>query len=240
MVEDLRVLDHAGFFLARVYVARPQRASRGQNATIQFGVLPRCLFRNLLPSTGNEPRDGSRPSPSRDYEPSRSAPAGRRSLRQACSTVPEDCFDFAKGNRFSTYATRVILQRAGAERMENQCVAAFTSSPSTRSPSPCATTPTPLSARAQEAQNERRKLLNRWLGRLDKRERRILVNRYGLGVRPRCRLWHRSAGSWRSARNAFARSRSARQAKLHEFASRESAPLAQRLAETRGGRPALV
>ena len=79
-----------------------------------------------------------------------------------------------------------------------------------------------LECEHEEAQNERRKVLNRWLGRLDKRERRILVNRYGLGGAP-CRRWHSSAGSWRSARrNTFARSRSA-QTKLREFASRESA-----------------
>ena len=131
-----------------------------------------------------------------------------------------DCFDFAKGNRFSTYATRVIhnvlarnewrimRRRVHQFALDEESVAAHDSDA--------------LECERQEAQNERRKLLNRWLGRLDKRERRILVNRYGLGgapVQTLAQLGRELAISKERVRQIEVRA----EAKLHEFASRESA-----------------
>ena len=65
-------------------------------------------------------------------------------------------------------------------------------------------------------------MLNRWLGRLDKRERRILVNRYGLGgapVQTLAQLGRELAISKERVRQIEVRA----QTKLREFASRESA-----------------
>ena len=37
----------------------------------------------------------------------------------------------------------------------------------------------------EEARNQRHSVVERWLGRLDSRERRILVSRYGIGDAPK-------------------------------------------------------
>ena len=131
-----------------------------------------------------------------------------------------DCFDFAKGNRFSSYATRVIhnvlarnewrfmRRRVHQFALNEEFVAARDSDD--------------LECEREEAQNERRKVLNRWLGRLDKRERRILVNRYGLGgaaVQTLAQIGRELAISKERVRQIEVRA----QIKLREFASLEPA-----------------
>ena len=72
----------------------------------------------------------------------------------------------------------------------------------------------------EEADNRRRKMVVRWLSRLDDRERRIVTSRYGSAVRPPQTLVQ-IARELGITRDASVRSRSA-QAKLHRFFSREA------------------
>jgi RNA polymerase primary sigma factor len=93
-----------------------------------------------------------------------------------------DRFNFALGNRFSTYATWAIINAlVGRDRKERRrraesfalyrCSIALPSSFSDE--------------QDHEAdQNRRAALVERWLDRLDKRERRILARRYGIGGGP--------------------------------------------------------
>ena len=93
-----------------------------------------------------------------------------------------DGFDFARGNRFSSYATWAIRNllvenerrfsrrrstpvrlQGGVRRGARQCC---------------------RGVRGEEAQNQRRSAVKHWLGQLDRRERRIIVSRYGLGGAP--------------------------------------------------------
>jgi RNA polymerase primary sigma factor len=90
-----------------------------------------------------------------------------------------DRFDFARGNRFSTYATWAIineLTRAGRKQMRRrsrplapyeECLA-IKESESER-------------YEREEAQDVCRAVVERLLGRLDRRERRILEYRHGIG-----------------------------------------------------------
>jgi RNA polymerase primary sigma factor len=93
-----------------------------------------------------------------------------------------DRFDFARGNRFSTYATwairNALVSKAESDR-RHRC----------RSLGHYAETLTSAdhgSAEFEEqaVQNERRTVVRRWFARLGKRERWILANRYGLGGIP--------------------------------------------------------
>ena len=93
-----------------------------------------------------------------------------------------DGFDFARGNKFSTYAARVI--RNELVRKERRSLR--------RRSQPFAPYEESLTApetgidghEGEEAQNQRRLLVGRWLGRLDQRERWILASRYGIGGTP--------------------------------------------------------
>jgi RNA polymerase primary sigma factor len=93
-----------------------------------------------------------------------------------------DRFDFSRGNRFSTYAYWSILNELSRHdrkerRRENQFLPLYLDSLAS-----------PDSASEghehKEAQNRRTAVVGRWLDRLDKRERRILARRYGLGGGP--------------------------------------------------------
>jgi RNA polymerase primary sigma factor len=93
-----------------------------------------------------------------------------------------DRFDFARGNRFSTYATWAILNEfTRHDRKESR-----------RKYHPLAlymdSLALPDSARGEqedeEAQNHRTAAVRRWLDRLDTRERRILASRYGIDGGP--------------------------------------------------------
>ncbi len=93
-----------------------------------------------------------------------------------------DGFDFARGNRFSTYAARAILNMLARNEWRFMRRRGHHSALSEES---VATHDSDIEEyEREEAQNLRREVVNRWLSRLDKRERRILVSRYGLGGSP--------------------------------------------------------
>ena len=117
-----------------------------------------------------------------------------------------DRFDFARGNRFSTYATWAILNEfTRHDRKERR-----RRNRSRRHVPDSLASPDSEGERYEqdEAQAERRTAVERFLGRLDGRERRILANRHGIGGVPEQTL-SRSAWTWGSARNASARSSNA-------------------------------
>ena len=93
-----------------------------------------------------------------------------------------DGFDFARGNRFSTYATRAIRnqlaqnERRHTDRRSRRV--GLTDEALTVPP------PSVDEHDGEELQIERRRLVWRWLRQLDERERWILANRYGLGGSP--------------------------------------------------------
>ncbi len=117
-----------------------------------------------------------------------------------------DGFDFARGNKFSTYATRAIRNQLGRNkrrsiRRRGLSLAAFEES----------LTVPDSDLDETEAEEDRDRLesaVRRWLGQLEERERRVLASHYGLGGGPGRRS-RRSASSWGSARNVSARSRTA-------------------------------
>ena len=93
-----------------------------------------------------------------------------------------DGFDFARGNRFITYATwairNVLAQKERSyHRHRGRPFALYVES---------LTAPDSgvNECEREEAQNQRRSVVRRWLGRLDKRERRNLASRHGLGGAP--------------------------------------------------------
>ena len=93
-----------------------------------------------------------------------------------------DRFDFARGNRFSTYATWAVLSefahRDRRERLRrHRSIAPYQDS---------LAAPDSVSDQYEtvEAQDESRAVVERLLRRLDRRERRIIVNRNGIGGVP--------------------------------------------------------
>jgi RNA polymerase primary sigma factor len=93
-----------------------------------------------------------------------------------------DRFDFARGNRFSTYATWAIINELKAYdrregRHRNRPFALYEDS---------LAMPDPGSdeREREEAQDQRRAAVKRLLDRLNQRERRILASRYGLDGGP--------------------------------------------------------
>ena len=89
-----------------------------------------------------------------------------------------DRFDFARGNKFSTYASWAILNELTRYDRQQNCgnrrfihYARDVASPVTRSDEP----------EIEEAEDQRRSAVARSLDRLDKRERLILASRYGIG-----------------------------------------------------------
>jgi RNA polymerase primary sigma factor len=92
-----------------------------------------------------------------------------------------DRFDFARGNRFSTYATWAVfnelVQCDRRERRRSRCLVTYQDSLAALHS---------VSDRHEtdEAQDERGAAVKRLLRRLDRRERRIIVNRNGIGGVP--------------------------------------------------------
>jgi RNA polymerase primary sigma factor len=94
-----------------------------------------------------------------------------------------DGFDFARGNRFSTYATWAIRNTLAENdrrfmRHRGHPFALYEKSLTA-----------PDSGideyEREEARYQRRSMVKRWLGRLDKRERLIVTRRYGIGGAPK-------------------------------------------------------
>ncbi len=93
-----------------------------------------------------------------------------------------DRFDFARGNRFSTYATWAVFNElVQSDRRErrhrNRSIAAYQDSL-------VAHDSVSDQYETHEAQDESRAAVQRLLRRLDRRERRIIVNRNGIGGVP--------------------------------------------------------
>jgi len=93
-----------------------------------------------------------------------------------------DRFDFARGNRFSTYATWAVLHEfvhrdQRERRRRHRSIAPYQDS---------LAAPDSVSDQYEtdEAQHESRAVIKRLLRRLDRRERRIIVNRNGIGGVP--------------------------------------------------------
>jgi RNA polymerase primary sigma factor len=108
------------------------------------------------------------------YDLSECVSDGNLALIQAA-----DWFDFARGNRFTTYATWAIrnrLARNGQKYVRLRGHPFDHYEASLTAPDPGA-----LEHELEEAQIQRRSVVRRWLGRLDRRERRILASRYGIG-----------------------------------------------------------
>lgn len=93
-----------------------------------------------------------------------------------------DAFDFARGNRFSTDATwaiRNVLSR------NNQRFVRRRAHHFALYEEPVATSDSGIEAyERQDFQDRRRAVIRRWLDWLDKRERRILTSRFGIGGTP--------------------------------------------------------
>jgi len=93
-----------------------------------------------------------------------------------------DGFDIARGNRFSTYATwaiRNVLAESERRFSRGRGRTFALHEESLAAPDAGA-----REHEHAEAQDQRRSVVRRWLGRLDRRERRILVSRYGIGGAP--------------------------------------------------------
>ena len=93
-----------------------------------------------------------------------------------------DRFDFARGNRFSTYATWAIFNELTQRDRREWCRRKRSVPLSYDS---CAMPEADSDQYEQhEARDERRKAVERLLSRLDRRERWIIVNRHGIGGVP--------------------------------------------------------
>ena len=93
-----------------------------------------------------------------------------------------DHFDFARGNKFSTYATWAIINEfARYDRRESRRrIQPFP----LREASFAASDPGSDEHEREEAQDQGRAAVERLLARLDQRERRILASRHGIGGAP--------------------------------------------------------
>jgi RNA polymerase primary sigma factor len=90
-----------------------------------------------------------------------------------------DQFDYARGNKFSTYATWAILNGLRRRKRAQKDRARFVTGHEARLRS---TADTRADAHDQETSHtEHQGQVERLLGRLDDRERRILTSRYGIG-----------------------------------------------------------
>ncbi len=97
-----------------------------------------------------------------------------------------DGFDFSLGYRFSSYASWAI-RNAFAEH-ERTFIRGRSRPFSLDEKVLEAPDPGVNEHEFEAEQNQRRALVARWLGRLEKRERRILVSRYGIGGVPKLTL----------------------------------------------------
>ena len=90
-----------------------------------------------------------------------------------------DRFDYARGNKFSTYATWAIINGLRRKKREKNVLGRFVTGHEAMLRS---TAETRTDAHDQEkAHTQRRCQVERLLGRLDDRERRIIAGRYGIG-----------------------------------------------------------
>jgi RNA polymerase primary sigma factor len=90
-----------------------------------------------------------------------------------------EAFDFARGNRFSTYATWAVLNAVRSRRCEpnrrgrhvtgREELLKFTADRRGHAHD------------REQAESQRQHEVERWLGRLDDRERTIIASRYGIG-----------------------------------------------------------
>ena len=129
-----------------------------------------------------------------------------------------DGFDFARGNRFSSYATwairnllvdneRRFFRRPGHQfAFKEEAVVERDRDVDEYD--------------REEAQNRRRSAVNRWLGRLDERDRQIIVSRYGLGGAPQQTL--AEIGQDLGISKERVRQIEVAQTKLRELARREA------------------
>jgi RNA polymerase primary sigma factor len=130
-----------------------------------------------------------------------------------------DGFDFAKGNRFSTYATRAIrnfITRNGwrFQRRRGQSWGPYEDS--LTAPDSGAD-----EHERQAAQNLRQSALRRWLSRLDKREQRIIESRHGIGGAHRLTLFQIGEAMGIS-KERVRQIETRAQVKLREFAAHEA------------------
>jgi RNA polymerase primary sigma factor len=93
-----------------------------------------------------------------------------------------DGFDFARGNKFSTYATRAILNQLG--RNKRRCIRRRNLSLVPFEESLTAPDSHLDEADAEEDRDRLQSAVRRWLCRLEERERRVLASHYGLGGVP--------------------------------------------------------
>ena len=93
-----------------------------------------------------------------------------------------DRFDFARGCRFSTYATWAI--RNALADQERRLLRGRAQPLGVDGESLAAAEPSVDVHEFEEDHDRRRAFLERWLGRLDRRDRRILESRYGIGGVP--------------------------------------------------------
>jgi RNA polymerase primary sigma factor len=91
-------------------------------------------------------------------------------------------FDFSRGNRFSTYATWAI--RNGVAENKRKFIRSRRQPFALYEASLTAPDSGALDHEREVTQDQRRRVLRRWLGRLEKRERWILARRYGIGGAP--------------------------------------------------------
>jgi RNA polymerase primary sigma factor len=93
-----------------------------------------------------------------------------------------DHFDFARGNRFSTYATwairNALVSKARSDRRHHARPFGMYES------SLVAVDPGIVELEDEGTQDRRRSTVRRWFARLGKREQWVLANRYGLGGAP--------------------------------------------------------
>jgi RNA polymerase primary sigma factor len=130
-----------------------------------------------------------------------------------------DGFDFARGNRFSTYAVWAI--RNTLAEHQRRFIRCRNRSSSLDEQSLRAPDPGEDKRELEEVQNQRRSMIGRWLGQLEKRERRIVICRYGIGGGPRQTLAQigRELGISKERVRQIA---ICARAKLRKFARRES------------------
>jgi RNA polymerase primary sigma factor len=94
-----------------------------------------------------------------------------------------DGFDFARGNKFSSYATRAIRNQLG--RNKRRAIRRRSLSLVPCEESLAAPGPQPDELDAEEDRDRLQSAVRRWLDQLEGRERRVLASHYGLDGVPR-------------------------------------------------------
>jgi RNA polymerase primary sigma factor len=94
-----------------------------------------------------------------------------------------DGFDFARGTKFSTYATSAIRHRLGPNRGRWARRRGLSLVPYEEALS--ASGPGVDEREREEVRDRMRSAVGRWLGRLDERERRVVASHYGIDDTPK-------------------------------------------------------